>query len=118
MIDSLATIRHIWSGAIDGTVRFPKPVHDIPIVVGLNSITLAAKASARGCGINVRADHPRLAAILKSADTSLGDFAATVWLPYDPALRDPKHPRLRDLESQGVTRAMLLTMSRDDVLNA
>ena len=118
LIESLRTIRRIWNGDHDANVRFPKPRHEIPLVVGLNSITLAKKAAAQGCGINVRADHPRLTGILDVTDRSLGDFAATVWLPYDPALTDPNHPRLRELESLGVTRVMLLTMSRNDVLNA
>lgn len=118
LVGSLQAIRRIWNGDHDIDVRFPKPLHDIPVVIGLNSITLAEKAVTQGCGINVRADHPRLTGILEVADRSLGDFAATVWLPYDPTLTDPNHPRLRELESLGVTRVMLLTMSRNDVFNA
>ena len=118
LIESLRTIRRIWNGDHNVNVRFPEPLHDIPVVVGLNSITLAKKAAAEGCGINVRADHPRLAEILEVADRSRGDFAATVWLPYDPTLTHPNHPRLRELENLGVTRVMLLTTSRNDVLNA
>ena len=118
LIGSLHTIRRIWNGDHDTDVRFPKPLHDIPVVVGLNSITLAEKAAVQGCGINVRADHPRLDEMLAVADRSLGDLAATVWLPYDPALADTSHPRLHELERRGVTRIMLLTMSRSDVLSA
>lgn len=118
LLDSLRTVRRIWNGDHDANVRFPKPRHDIPVVVGLNSITLAKKAAAEGCGINVRADHPRLDEILAVANRSLGDIAATVWLAFDPALRDPDHPRLRELEARGVTHVMLLTTTRNDLLNA
>jgi len=118
LLDSLRTVRRIWNGDHDANVRFPKPRHDIPVVVGLNSVTLAKKAAAEGCGINVRADHPRLDEILSVSNRSLDDFAATVWLAFDPALRDPNHPRLRELDSRGVSRVMLLTTTRNDLLNA
>lgn len=118
LLDSLRTVRRIWNGDHDTDVRFPKPRHDIPVVVGLNSVTLAKKAAAEGCGINVRADHPRLNEILAVANRSVGDLAATVWLAFDPNLCNPEDPRLRRLEDQGVTRVMLLTTTRSDVLNA
>lgn len=118
LFSSLDTIRNIWSADHDTKVRFPKPVSDVPFIVGLNSLTLARRAANAGCGLNVRADHPRLDEILATASQSLGDFAATVWLPYEPGLRDPDHPRLAALGDRGVTRVMLLTTSRDDILSA
>lgn len=118
LLDSLGMVRRIWKGDHDQNVRFPKPLRDIPVVVGLNSVTLAKRAAAEGCGINVRADHPRLDEILSVSNRSLGDIAATVWLAFDPELRDPDHPRLCELEARGVTRVMLLTTTRNDLLNA
>ena len=115
---TLATIRNIWAGKHDANVTFPKPLGEVPVVVGLNSTRLATRAIADGCGINVRADHPRINEILALSTAPTKPFSTTVWIPFAPALRDPSHPRLRQLADLGVTRVMLLTMSRDDVLNA
>ncbi len=118
VIDALSVIRSIWNGDANTDVRFPRPSADIPVVVGVNSERLAHMAAAAGCGINVRADHPRVSHILGCANHALGESAASVWLPYSRELTDANHPTYRELESMGVCRVMLLTMTRDDILSA
>lgn len=115
--EALSTIRTIWSGEADKGVRFPRPLATIPVVVGVNSERLAHTAAAAGCGINVRADHPNVSRILDCANRKLGDDAASVWLPYSRELSAPSHPTYRELESMGVGRVMLLTTTRDDIVN-
>ena len=116
LFDSLERIRDIWAGNHDRGVRLPKPLSTIPAVIGLNSVTLATKAAERGCGINVRGNHPQVDAIIAQADRSLGDWSASVWLHYEPELKNPEHPRLRRFADLGVARIMLMTTSRNDLL--
>ena len=118
LLDTLSRVRAIWSGEHNDAVVFPRPTKNVPVIVGVNSVALARRAAAAGCGINVRGDHPKAAEILACADTTLGDFASSVWFPYDKALTDPSHPRITELERQGVTRVILLTTQPDEVLNA
>lgn len=118
LLDTLVRVRAIWSGDHDTNVVFPKPTMTIPVVVGVNSVALARRAADAGCGINVRGDHPRAREILDCADPSVGEWSSSVWFAYDRAFTDPNHPRIADLERQGVKRIILLTSSPDDVLNA
>lgn len=116
LLESLDKIRAVWRGEHDRGVRLPKPLSEVPTVIGLNSTTLAAKAAARGCGINVRANHPDLEAIVGNADPSLGEWAASVWLHYNPDLFHPDHPMFRSYAELGITRVMLMTTERDDLV--
>ena len=118
LLDTLARVTAIWSGDHDKSVVFPKPTRTIPVVVGVNSIALARRAAAAGCGINVRGDHPRVNEILDCANPSVGDWSSSVWFPYDRSLTDPDEARMADLERRGVKRVILLTSSPDDVLTA
>jgi alkanesulfonate monooxygenase SsuD/methylene tetrahydromethanopterin reductase-like flavin-dependent oxidoreductase (luciferase family) len=118
LLDTLARVRAIWSAEHDKAVVFPKPTGPIPVVVGVNSVALARRAAATGCGINVRGDHPKVNEILGCADSSLGDWSSSVWFPYDRALTDSNHPRMADLKKRGVTRVILLTASPDDLVAA
>lgn len=117
LLESLDKIRAIWSGEHDAGVRLPKPMSNIPTVIGLNSETLAQKATARGCGINVRGNHPDLEAIVANADASLGEWAASVWLHYNPDLFSPDHPMFRRYADLGITRVMLMTTSAADLVS-
>jgi alkanesulfonate monooxygenase SsuD/methylene tetrahydromethanopterin reductase-like flavin-dependent oxidoreductase (luciferase family) len=117
VIAVLDEIRALWSGGRDNNLRFPRPVHDVPTVIGVNSVRLAKLASAAGCGINVRADHPKMRDIVASANTNVGEDAASVWLPFNNALLEPHNPRIEELSSAGVTRIVLLVMSRDDIVS-
>jgi alkanesulfonate monooxygenase SsuD/methylene tetrahydromethanopterin reductase-like flavin-dependent oxidoreductase (luciferase family) len=118
LLDTLSRVRSIWNGEHNDNVVFPRPTKNVPVVVGVNSVALARRAAAAGCGINVRGDHPKAREILTCADTTLGDWSSSVWFPYDKALTDPSHPRITDLERLGVARVILLTSQPDDVLNA
>jgi len=117
VMETLSTIRSIWTGEADKGVRFPRPSSNIPVVVGVNSERLARMAAAAGCGINVRADHPHVERIIGCANRGLTDEAASVWLPYSRDLTNTRHPSFRELEAMGVGRVMLLTMTRDDIVN-
>ena len=112
LFDSLAAIRAVWSGSHDDGVRFPKPHGDVPTLVGVNSVTLAQRAARAGCGINVRADHPKLTEIVANRNTSLGDWSMSVWLPFETEMKSPDHPTIRRLRTLGVDRVMLLTTDR------
>ena len=116
LLESLDKIRAVWRGEHDDGVRLPKPISNIPTVIGLNSKILAKNAAARGCGINVRGNHPDLEAIVGNADASLGEWAASVWLHYDPDLFYPEHPVYRRYADLGITRIMLMTTKRDDLV--
>jgi alkanesulfonate monooxygenase SsuD/methylene tetrahydromethanopterin reductase-like flavin-dependent oxidoreductase (luciferase family) len=118
LLNTLSRVRAIWNGKHNDAVVFPRPTKNVPVVVGVNSVALARRAAAAGCGINVRGDHPRATEILACADTTLGNFASSVWFPYDKALTDPSHPRITELKRQGVARVILLTTQPDEVLNA
>lgn len=115
LFDSLAKIHAIWAGTHDDGVRFAKPTRELRTVVGVNSVTLARRAADAGCGINVRADHPRLADIAACRNTSLPGWSASVWLPFEAELRNPDHPKLRTLRALGFERVMLLTTTRAHV---
>ena len=97
----------------DAHGNFGAPHHPLTVF-----FTVGRMAAAAGCGINVRADHPRVSHILGCANHALGESAASVWLPYSRELTDANHPTYRELESMGVCRVMLLTMTRDDILSA
>ena len=118
LLDTLSRIRAIWNGEHDRNLVFPRPAGDVPIVVGVNSVALARRAVAVGCGINVRGSHPRLHEILDCVVASSDEWSSSVWFPFDKSLTDPSHPRFTDLEQRGVQRIVLLTSAPDDVLSA
>jgi len=118
LLDTLSRVRAIWNGERNDGVVFPRPTKIVPVIVGVNSVALARRAAAAGCGINVRGDHPKAAEILACADTTLGDCASSVWFPYEKTLADATDPRIAELERRGVARVILLTTHPDDVLNA
>jgi len=118
LLDTLARVRAIWSGDHDKNLVFPKPTTPIPVVVGVNSVALARRAAQAGCGINVRGSHPKASEILACANPSVGEWSSSVWFAYDKALTDATHPRIAEMEKQGVERVILLTSSPDDVLTA
>lgn len=116
LLQSLEKIRGIWRGVHDRGVRLPKPLSPIPVIVGLNSLELATKAAAHGCGINVRGSHPDLAIIAAAADPSLGEWASSVWIHYEPELADRGHPRFDEFAELGISRVMLMTTDNADFL--
>jgi alkanesulfonate monooxygenase SsuD/methylene tetrahydromethanopterin reductase-like flavin-dependent oxidoreductase (luciferase family) len=112
---TIEEIRAIWSGRRSSEVTFPTPDPVPPIVVGVNSVTLARRAAELGCGINVRWNHPDVEAILGSADRSVGPYAASVWIPFDTKATDPDAPVHRPFRDLGATRVVLLTTRQEDL---
>lgn len=118
VLDTLSRIRAIWDNQHNKNVVFPRPTGTMPVVVGVNSVALARRAAAAGCGINVRGDHPKVRDILGCANPTLGEWSSSVWFPYDKALAEPSHPRLVALEEAGVSRIVLLTSNPEEILTA
>lgn len=115
LVDTLTEIRAIWSEQRNVEVTFPAPDPVPPIVVGVNSVTLARRAAALGCGINVRWNHPDLETILDLADPKLGPYAASVWIPFCRDAMDPTSDIHRPFADIGATRVVLLTTQPEDL---
>ena len=115
LVDTLTEIRSIWSGKRNVEVNFPAPDPVPPIVIGVNSVALARRAAALGCGINVRWNHPDVETILQLADPKLGTYAASVWIPFSRDAMDPNSDIHRPFEVIGATRVVLLTTRPEDL---
>jgi alkanesulfonate monooxygenase SsuD/methylene tetrahydromethanopterin reductase-like flavin-dependent oxidoreductase (luciferase family) len=115
LADSIDEIRAIWSGARNTEMIFPAPHPVPPIVVGVNSVALAQRAAALGCGINVRWNHPDLDQILAAAHRSVGPYAASVWTPFDTKAMNPDASVHRVFADLGATRVVLLTTRPEDL---
>ena len=117
LIATLDLLDAMWSPDRDERYAgFPLPVPCPPVIVGVNSITLARIASARTYGINVRADHPRLREILAvTRDAARADFLRSVWAPFDESLLDPQCARRLEWAAAGVNRVVLLMFGVPDV---
>jgi alkanesulfonate monooxygenase SsuD/methylene tetrahydromethanopterin reductase-like flavin-dependent oxidoreductase (luciferase family) len=65
---ALDRLDELWSPDRDARwAGFPRPDPRIPVVLGVNSLRLAELAGRRTQGINVRADHRELPALLSAA---------------------------------------------------
>jgi hypothetical protein len=89
------------------------------VILGVNSTELATLAGARCDGINVRAEHPQLEAILAAADAARAgahprDWEASVWAFWDASLLDPAHPRRVRWEALGVSRLVMVFLEPYD----
>lgn len=115
LVDTLSEIRAIWSGKRNAEVTFPAPDPTPPVVVGVNSVALARRAAALGCGINVRWNHPDVETILDLADHDLGPYAASVWIPFSRDAMDPWSEIHRPFADIGATRVVLLTTRPEDL---
>ncbi len=119
---ALEVIEEIWSPTRDDKfAKFPSPEQDVPIIVGVNSVSLARIAGARTNGINVRASHPQrgqiLAEALSAAERGKGvdDFDVSVWDWFDESLLDPQSQQRQKLQAEGVNRLILLMRGVPDI---
>jgi alkanesulfonate monooxygenase SsuD/methylene tetrahydromethanopterin reductase-like flavin-dependent oxidoreductase (luciferase family) len=126
LIDALDLLDAVW--ALDRDPRwagFPRPDPRPPLLLGVNSRSLAEVAGLRTQGINVRASHPDLAGILATAEAAratrlaerpIGTDAAgmasawtsSVWDLWDDRLLDPTGPRRRHWAELGIDRLVLV----------
>lgn len=100
---------------------FALPIPRPPVIVGVNSVGLAHLAGRRCDGINVRGNHDRLGELLAAAE--LGRQGAgrlnvpwdcSVWASWDDGLLDADHPDRRRWSALGVTRLVLVFLTRAD----
>jgi alkanesulfonate monooxygenase SsuD/methylene tetrahydromethanopterin reductase-like flavin-dependent oxidoreductase (luciferase family) len=123
--DTLDVLDRLWGPPIsDIAMTYPRPAVRPPVVLGVNSEALARMAGARADGINVRAEHPDLAAILAAAveararrldaEPEAPPFQTTVWTSFDPDLGDAGHPLRVRCADLGVDRLVLVVLGRHD----
>jgi len=106
---------------------FHRPRPRPPILLGVNSEPLARMAAERTEGLNVRSNHPDLAAILAAAGDAHdervrsprngdlpGDMIVSVWAHFDRGLADPDDPRRRHWADLGVNRLVLVCLEPHD----
>jgi alkanesulfonate monooxygenase SsuD/methylene tetrahydromethanopterin reductase-like flavin-dependent oxidoreductase (luciferase family) len=111
--------RRMWhSGEIEGVHGFPRPIAPIPIMLGVNSVSLAKTAALEADAINVRATHDRLEEIIDAARAARPACAppliVTTWARTTPELRDPDSPASRQFERIGIDRLILVQVDRAD----
>lgn len=100
-------------------VASPRP----RVILGVNSVPLAAMAGARCDGLNVRSSHPDLAALIEAANWAraqradagaLAPFDVSVWAEWDDALADPDHHDRRRWRQLGVNRLVMVWLTPHD----
>lgn len=101
---------------------YPRAVPRPPVIAGVNSTSLAGLVGRRCDGMNVRADHEELAAVIDAARTARlasvradQPFDVSVWTHWDESLGDPDHPRRRAWEALGVDRLVLTCLDPFDL---
>lgn len=117
LVDTVNEVKRLWTSEREGDlVGFPVPRPTPPIVVGLNSMSLARRAGALYDGVNVRFNHEERRALLSAAREASGrdNFDTSVWAWFAPELCDAEHPFRRELEADGVTRLVLLVQGAPD----
>ncbi|MGD9995715.1 MAG: LLM class flavin-dependent oxidoreductase [Ilumatobacteraceae bacterium] len=101
---------------------FPSAVPRPPVILGVNSESLAALAGRRCDGLNVRGHHPRALDFVAAARRARDDrpdppdrpFDVSVWTYWDEALADPQHPQRLVWEAHGVNRIVLVCFEPHD----
>ncbi len=117
LVDTMTEVRRLWTASREGDLAgFPVPAPVPPIIVGLNSMSLARRAGALYDGVNVRFNHDQRGELLAAAREASGrdDFDCSVWAWFEPELCDADHPFRRDLAAEGVTRLVLLVQGVPD----
>ena len=101
---------------------FPRAEVRPPVVVGVNSTSLARLVGRRCDGMNVRADHPELAEVIGAArearaasPSAAQPFDVSVWTHWDASLADPGHPRRHAWAGLGVDRLILTCLDPFDL---
>jgi alkanesulfonate monooxygenase SsuD/methylene tetrahydromethanopterin reductase-like flavin-dependent oxidoreductase (luciferase family) len=119
---TLDEIDRLWSpDRPDELAAFLLPHPRPRVIVGVNSAALARLAGERTDGINVRADHADLHAIITAARDAHAasaradrPFEVSVWTWFDPALDDPDHASRRAWAAAGVERLVLVCLEPHD----
>jgi alkanesulfonate monooxygenase SsuD/methylene tetrahydromethanopterin reductase-like flavin-dependent oxidoreductase (luciferase family) len=116
----LTLARTMWStGRVDDVIGFPRPVTPIPVLIGVNSATLARIAAREADAINIRSNHPRLEEIIAAArearPPSAPPLITTTWVRTSPALRDPGSKERQYFEQIGIDRLILVQFDRADL---
>ncbi len=117
LIETMTEVRRVWTAERTGDLAgFPVPSPMPPIVVGVNSLELAARAGEFFDGVNVRFNHDQRAEILGAARSASANenFDCSVWAWFETELCDAEHPFRRELASDGVTRLVLLVKGAPD----
>ena len=114
--ETLDLLEAMWSPTRDERyATFPMPSSKIPVVIGVNSITLAQVASRRADGVNVRASHERRAEILAAAQPSdERPFISSVWDYFDPQFLSRREHVDDQLAGEGVNRVVWFVRGKAD----
>jgi alkanesulfonate monooxygenase SsuD/methylene tetrahydromethanopterin reductase-like flavin-dependent oxidoreductase (luciferase family) len=120
VLDFLAMAGEMWKdGVYNGVTGFPVPSEPIPIIVGVNSVSLAKLAAAGTDGINIRSGHPRLEAIIDAAREArpehLPPLLVTTWIEYSEAIADPDSVERRRFARLGIDRLVVVQFGRVDL---
>ena len=119
---ALDEIDRLWNPARDDALQwFERPDPRPPVIVGVNSESLARIAAERTDGINVRASHDDLDGVLRAAidarshsPRAADQMIVSVWTHWDRALADPDHPSRRRWAELGVNRLVLVCIQPHD----
>lgn len=119
MLDELD---RIWTPGAEGVAAtYPRPDPRPPVIVGVNSVALARLAGSRCDGVNVRASHPDIDALLDAAleardaaGRAEAPWMTTVWTRFDERLGDPNDPQRQRWERRGVDRLILTVLDPHD----
>jgi alkanesulfonate monooxygenase SsuD/methylene tetrahydromethanopterin reductase-like flavin-dependent oxidoreductase (luciferase family) len=110
LLENIAVMRDIWAhDRHESFVGFPRPLQEPPIIVGVNSLGLAALAGKHFDGVNTRFNHPQRAELIAAAKHAHSgtSFDVSVWSPFVPEYADPEHPFHKELVADGVTRLIM-----------
>jgi alkanesulfonate monooxygenase SsuD/methylene tetrahydromethanopterin reductase-like flavin-dependent oxidoreductase (luciferase family) len=121
---ALDEVERLWSPDRAAELdAFPRADPRPPVILGVNSVALAAIAGQRCDGMNVRSSHDDLAALIdagRQAHAQRTDaatarpFDVSVWANWDPSLADPEQPDRRRWAQMGVDRLVLVWLQPHD----
>jgi len=88
---------------------FPTDAERPHVIVGVNSLELAAIAGRRADGVNVRWSSPHALDQLRAARDAAGGrpFELTAYTLHEDGISDPGHPVRRAVEEAGVDRLVV-----------
>jgi alkanesulfonate monooxygenase SsuD/methylene tetrahydromethanopterin reductase-like flavin-dependent oxidoreductase (luciferase family) len=121
--NALDEIERLWApDRPDDLASFPSAVPRPPVILGVNSESLAALAGQRCDGLNVRGHHPRALDFVAAARRARDErpdppdrpFDVSVWTFWDESLADPHHPQRVEWARHGVNRIVLVSFEPHD----
>jgi alkanesulfonate monooxygenase SsuD/methylene tetrahydromethanopterin reductase-like flavin-dependent oxidoreductase (luciferase family) len=118
--DTIKLLDAMWAEPRDERwAGFPRPVPRPPGIVGVNSRALARLAGAQASGMNIRADHPDLEAVLAAGRDAHsgrpGPWSTSVWIRWDDGTLAGLHENRRRFDALGVDRVVLVWFTAPDV---